>query len=418
MKMKTIRYRLFNGAGEEVGKALFNSKGEAEYRITMMNQGIPWKQTIWLLRRNSEIWAVHEKWGERWKEKLHSEEDFKFHLPFPISKVKEKMASNERIRPPLKMTLTYSSEKKVGIEKIIRFRSFDRKKLFGVLETPKKPNSRHAIILIHGSGKETGDSGSGYEGRDYERCPSQPFREISRKLVAKGFPVFRYDKRGVGRSQGNFDRVTRTDLMDDLLVAIELVAKRSKQPVILFGFSEGSNLAISAAKKSKYVRAIALAGSPARSIDKVILAKLHFRLKKYGDTGQQIRSTVSNYKTVFDHVRSLKLNNNYRSTRFLGYSIVWWAEHIRHAPAQEVKQVHCPVLLLHGSQDAEVLVEECEMLSRALAAAKVPHKKVIFKGLNHFFTPACSENPGFEYEIPYEIPERFFEKFSRWADRL
>ncbi|HLG20856.1 MAG TPA: alpha/beta fold hydrolase [Bdellovibrionota bacterium] len=330
------------------------------------------------------------------------------------------VAHIRKIKEP-KRTLRYRSDDPVGKERNLSFRSKDGTRLWGTLEVPKGGTKLPTAILLHGSGQETRDSGSGFEERDLNVIQARPFRELSRKLIRHGIGVFRYDKRGVGKSGGNWKEVSRTNLLEDVIAATECVADRMKgKPVILVGFSEGANLAISAALKSRQIRGVVLAGARAHSLDRVILNKTLFKARRMKRPGAETRSEIARLRRIFQYVRSLhsKTGGKIKNVPWMGKSLALWSEQISNVPALEAKNLRIPVLLLHGEEDAEILVEECAAMAASLSKSHVPYEVHRFKGLNHFFTKACRDFPGFEYDVPYEMSDEIPDRIATWLRKI
>jgi uncharacterized protein len=325
-------------------------------------------------------------------------------------------------RPRPRITLNHSSEEPAGIEAKIQIRTHDHLRLFGTLEEPRGNPNSPLLLLIHGSGAENQDSGCGYEGRDICVSKILPFRELSRKLVQRGLAVFRYDKRGIGKSEGKWNKVNRQDLLRDVISIARYFKKTMpERRIFLVGFSEGGTLAISAALRIKGLNGIVLAGCPANRIDHLYLTGSPLKSKQMKIPKEEVARLVRNLKNVFKHIRSIDQKRGRKpiSLQYEGKSFDWWAEHLAATPPKvEARSLKVPVLLLHGDQDWEVVVEESYILEKALRKARMPLKVLRFRGLNHFFTKSEPRNPGFEYEIPCEISERVPKSISNWIRDL
>ena len=98
----------------------------------------------------------------------------------------------------------------------------------------RRPTSRSpAVILIAGSGPTD---------RDETVAGIPVFGHIARDLVAAGFFVVRYDKRGVGQSGGRAESVTIADYAEDARQVLLWLEKRKdvdKDRIALVGHSEG-----------------------------------------------------------------------------------------------------------------------------------------------------------------------------------
>ncbi|MEU8306193.1 alpha/beta hydrolase [Actinomadura sp. NPDC048955] len=110
--------------------------------------------------------------------------------------------------------------------------------LAGSLGVPARGAAAGAV-LIGGSGPSDRDN-DGY------------FRSIRRYLLEAGIAVLSYDKRGVGRSSGQWRAATMDDLASDALAALAFLRAQPAVPdgrVGLFGHSEGGWVALRAAAR-------------------------------------------------------------------------------------------------------------------------------------------------------------------------
>jgi dienelactone hydrolase len=145
--------------------------------------------------------------------------------------------------------------------------SFDSQgaRLAGVLHVPAGRGRRPAVVLVHGSGRITA-----------ERQLAGP----ANRLMAAGFAVFAYDKRGVGQSGGEYSNVGPSNsermfdlLASDALAAVEaLRSRRDIDParIGLMGFSQGGWIAPLAASRSPHVRFVVTVSGPAVSVGEEI----------------------------------------------------------------------------------------------------------------------------------------------------
>ena len=104
-------------------------------------------------------------------------------------------------------------------------------KLSGVLIRPNIEGRHPAIVMLHGSGPGTHDE--------------MFFRIHTNVFVRQGFAVLSYDKRGAGRSQGDFDSATYKDFIHDAQAGIRYLRNRSDivpDLIGLFGSSEVDGL--------------------------------------------------------------------------------------------------------------------------------------------------------------------------------
>ena len=95
---------------------------------------------------------------------------------------------------------------------------------------------RAVVIFLHGTGPMDRD----------ENLPGQAlnvFNTIAKALVDSGWASFRYDKRGCGKSAGDYQSAGHFDLVADARAVIAALRARRYAQIVLMGHSEGTLLA-------------------------------------------------------------------------------------------------------------------------------------------------------------------------------
>ena len=135
--------------------------------------------------------------------------------------------------------------------------------------TLRLPDDGHApypaVILLHGSGRVTAQEQMDHAGR---------------RLAALGLAVLAYDKRGVGRSTGEYSNVGVENsvrmfdlLASDAIAAVQALKRRrdiDSTRIGLVGFSQGGWIAPLAASQSADVRFVVAVSGPAVSVGEEI----------------------------------------------------------------------------------------------------------------------------------------------------
>ena len=109
---------------------------------------------------------------------------------------------------------------------VVTFRSSGFE-ISGVLVKPADEGVFPAVIVLHGSGPESLNGPS--------------YRATANTLVRAGFAVLLYDKRGVGKSGGDFDSALYSDFVDDAIEAVRYLRNHENidaDRIGLFGNSE------------------------------------------------------------------------------------------------------------------------------------------------------------------------------------
>lgn len=120
----------------------------------------------------------------------------------------------------------------------------DNVSLSGTLTLPSSTGSYPAVILIAGYGPND---------RDVTGMGHKYFKVLAEHLTNQGIAVLRYDKRGVGKSTGNWATVNSKELAQDVAGAIAFLKTRKEinhEKIGLVGLSEGGLIASMVASQS------------------------------------------------------------------------------------------------------------------------------------------------------------------------
>lgn len=152
--------------------------------------------------------------------------------------------------PAAKFTSTQELGSRTQVEVTFESRGVE---LRGVLDLPSTDGPHPAIVWVHGSGREKHDA----------NAPTYT------RLLDPRFAVLAYDKRGVGRSEGECCPLDFDLLADDVVAAVDALRTRDDidgDSIGLLGLSQGGWIIPVAATKSDEVSfAISLSG-PAVSL--------------------------------------------------------------------------------------------------------------------------------------------------------
>jgi len=184
-------------------------------------------------------------------------------------------------------------------EKNVRFGEYG---LAGVFHSPCEKTST-CVITCHGL----------YSSKDSEKYVNIAHR------FCEGFAVLRFDFRGCGESVGRFEDTSITGRMEDLESVLDFVQERGYGNIGVMGSSLGGTVAILTAAKDRRVKALVTWATPC------YLEEL-FREEEIKGL-EKLRQDVSKYNVV-----------------------------------KAVKEIHCPVLIVHGSLDEQVPLSHAEVL--------------------------------------------------------
>ena len=100
-------------------------------------------------------------------------------------------------------------------------------KLAGEMTAPQTGGPFPAVILIAGSGPQN---------RNEDLSGHKVFLVLSDYLTRRGYVVLRYDKRGIGKSSGDYQMATMADFADDAAAAMRWLKAQSDIDMARIGF--------------------------------------------------------------------------------------------------------------------------------------------------------------------------------------
>ena len=252
--------------------------------------------------------------------------------------------------------------------------SFDNHSIHGTLLESSDSNSVLSII-ISGSGPTDRQGNSTYLKSDY-------LKMLAEGLFENGISSYRYDKRGVGNSIGNIksgDEVKFSDFINDAISIINHFRETKKfKKIVVIGHSEGALIGMIASRliTDSFI-SIAGAGEDYLTL---IQRQLSNRAPFVKSMSDSIIKQLRDNKIV-DSVSPL-MNNlfNPANQRFL-------IDASRYEPVEEISKLGIPVLIVQGTNDIQIEVNDAQMLDKAALKSRLE----IIQGMNHVFRQA-SEN--------------------------
>ncbi len=271
-------------------------------------------------------------------------------------------------------------------EEEVSFASFDGVNISGSLTLPEGATGPvPAVLMIAGSGPTDRDENAPGLRTDF-------FKAVAYALAQAGLGSLRYDKRGVGRSEGEFRRAGLSDLVGDARAALEYLRARSEvdpQRVFLLGHSEGGViaplLAVAAPGGGEAVSGLVLIAAPAHPLDWLLLEQAELIGRALGLPEEAIAKELDRLRRFIAFVKASEGDWEDYSLEevrrwlpeltplefeaYKAISLRWYREHFAHDPLHTIRQVRVPVLIIHGEKDIQVPPGEGELLFQALQEA-------------------------------------------------
>lgn len=236
----------------------------------------------------------------------------------------------------------------------------------GTLTLPDRKGGPVALIIA-GSGPTDRNGNSMFTNNN-------SLQMLARALANAGIASVRFDKRGVAKSAQalkNEADLRFEDYIKDAAAWIQLL-KKDKQfnGVIVIGHSEGSLIGMVAAATAGAKKFVSIAGT-ARPIDEILMEQLQTS-KELHDMSVPIVDSLKKGLLVTNVDN--KLATIFRPS-VQPYMISW----LKFNPQKEIKKLNMPVLLVQGTNDIQVPVEDARLLSAAKPAAQLR----LIQNMNH-----------------------------------
>jgi pimeloyl-ACP methyl ester carboxylesterase len=302
-------------------------------------------------------------------------------------------------------------------------------RLAGTLTLPRGPGPFPAVVLIAGSGPQN---------RDEDILGHKVFMVLADHLTRHGVAVLRYDKRGVGRSTGPYDKATTAAFARDADAAVRFLAARrdiDHGKIGLVGHSEGGLIAPLVAVADPKVAYIVMMAGPGVDGAAVLAEQQRLIAKAMGLTDAQLATASASEARMIQIVRTEKdpavaaarlkveadelaagegISPSMAESQVAAINSDWFREFFAYDPAPTLRRLRIPVLALIGSEDLQVPPDQNLPALRA-ALADDPRATVEeLPGLNHLFQPAATGAPSEYASIETTIAPTALDRITGW----
>jgi uncharacterized protein len=242
--------------------------------------------------------------------------------------------------------------------------------IYGSIRVPAAGEGKYpAILIIAGSGPLDRD------GNDRKmKYPTNLYKELAHYMTDLGFVTFRYDKRGTGKSEGEWLATGLSDLVEDAKRSIEFLMSHPNvdaKRIIVCGHSEGTIIATKLTEIVKLAGVMFLSGG----VDNLIEATKKQRLLTYkelfetpgfmGWLYRKLKVDVKGEKSTEEHMKKFIDSDKdiEKIQLFFKQPAKWYREHHAYNTREALKKVTCPVFAIQGDKDGLVDSEVLNELS-------------------------------------------------------
>ncbi|HEX6883834.1 MAG TPA: alpha/beta fold hydrolase [Planctomycetota bacterium] len=263
-------------------------------------------------------------------------------------------------------------------------------------------------------------SGSGLQDREgFAAGMDLGTHEILDHLTRAGFLVLRVDDRGAGESTGPMEGLTFDDLVADGRRVLHYLRARpdvDPERVALLGHSEGGLSAPILAAEGG-VAAVVLLAAPGRPIDVLLREQLLAGRAAAGASEAELERFGQEMDAFLKAVAAGKPPPAAGLAPELAVFVprhAWLKSHIGRDPLAVLARVACPVLVLQGGCDVQVLADR-DMPALAGALVQHPdHEVRRFPTLDHLFKVASDPPSSLDYLRARPVDAEFLAVLTEW----
>jgi len=297
--------------------------------------------------------------------------------------------------------------------------------LAATLTIPPGKGPFPAVLLIVGSGPHD---------RDESLLGHKPFLVLADYLTRKGIVVLRADKRGVGKSTGDYAKATTEDFAADAEAGVAYLKTRPEvdaHKIGLLGHSEGGIIAPMAAVADPHVAFVVMMAGSGVPGDQIIVEQGRLIEIASGESkdkadadAEKEKETLHLVKTekdpaVLDRLLAVKLSAEGAPEAQVAAEIKqitspWFRFFLSYDPAAALRKLTIPVLALNGSLDLQVPPAQNLPAIRAALANNKRAEVDELPALNHLFQTAKTGSPSEYGQIEETISPVALDKIAGW----
>lgn len=235
-----------------------------------------------------------------------------------------------------------------------------------IFSSPQNKNTYDAFLIIAGSGKVDHNG-------DAKGMPLKIYKELSDYLVELGFATLRYDKRGVGESEGSFLEVGLQELLEDIDGLVDyLKSRKDVKRVFLLGHSEGCILS-SIYHMSHDIDGMIQLGGAGTSLKSALLSQNLVVLEEIerfrGIRGWLIKKLITKEKIIKSQTKIFEKVERSEKTvlrvQLMRLNAKWMREHFKYTDAmilERLKTTPIKTLCISGSKDVQANPKDLEVI--------------------------------------------------------
>jgi uncharacterized protein len=303
-------------------------------------------------------------------------------------------------------------------EEEVRFRSGEIT-LAGTLALPAEDDGGGVpgVVFIHGSGAVDRNENPDPElaGAHIRGLELNIFSDLAASLAEGGIASLRYDKRGVGESEGDFNTRRVQDLVDDIRAAIGILRAHPKvdsKRIFLVGHSEGGMLGPRVILEEPEIAGFVSCAGTVRNLQDIIRFQSQGAMKAAIEQGADPAELE---KKAAESVAALMSSDSVEN------SMGWLRDWFQADMVATLSNVRCPVLIIQGDKDGQVpWVCALEMAEVLRSTGNQDVELALFANIDHLlkFEPLASVQGSYHRGAGRPTEPIVANTLVRWCQRI
>lgn len=207
---------------------------------------------------------------------------------------------------------------------------------------------------------------------------------VAESFTRAGYAVLRFDKRGVGESSAAVENPAdhRFDyLLTDAKSWLNLLSERGYKNLIIAGHSQGSLVGMIAAQGDDRVKGFISISGLADEVGSTLTRQLETQAPVLVESASAALDSMREGYTVKSPHPML--------TSLFGPQIQGFLKsYMAYTPSEEIKKLKIPALIINGTTDLQVSVEDAKKLNESYSNSTL----LIIEGMNHVLKDAPKDD--------------------------
>lgn len=302
--------------------------------------------------------------------------------------------------------------------------------LAGTYSVPDGKGPFPAVVLVSGTGPNT---------RDEDVEAHKVFQVLADALNRQGVAVVRYDKRGAGKSTGDYGMATTADFTDDAEAALNWLSQQAEVKagsIGIVGHSEGGVAAPAVAIRNPKAAFVVMIAGPGLRGDRLFLLQSGLVSAAYGAPKDYIAKRQAfdeklyaaalsspdpaiartRVQAVVDQgLKDKVIDAGEAKSLPRSTTTPWMRYFLVYDPAIALAKLRPPILVLNGSLDLQVPARDNLTVIRE-ALKNNPRTDIReLPGLNHLLQTAKTGSPAEYGEIDETMSPQAIEQITAWV---